>query len=304
MLNMIDNFDSLLKKYNLDYDAPNIVQTMSEKKLMEMLPSYDGWIIGDDPATRNVFEAGASGKLRAAIKWGIGTDNVDFKACKDLNIKIINTPDMFGSEVSDIAITYIIGLARSTYYIDRKVRIGEWPKIAGITLKDKNIGVVGFGDIGKNVASRLKAMDMKVTIYDPSFSDVKFNEYKSIGYDLADWPKKLEKQDFIVLCCALSKTSHQIINKETIELMKQGVRIINVGRGGLIDENALENGLKTKHIHSVALDVFENEPPNIKSFIVNHPFSILGSHNASNTIDAVKKTSILSIELINKLLKK
>ena len=238
MLNMIENFDSFFKKYSLEYDAPKIVQTMSEKKLMEILPSYDGWIIGDDPATRRVFEAGASGKLRVAIKWGIGTDNVDFNACKDFNIEITNTPDMFGSEVSDIAITYIIGLARSTYYIDRQVRKGNWPKIAGITLKDKNVAVVGFGDIGKNVARRLKAMDMNVTIYDPSFSAEGFKEFVLGGYSLAEWPEKVEKKDFIVLCCALSKTSHHIINEETIKLMKQGVRIINVGRGGLIDEGA------------------------------------------------------------------
>jgi D-3-phosphoglycerate dehydrogenase / 2-oxoglutarate reductase len=304
MLNMIKSFDSYFKQYDLDYDAPNIVQTMSERNLMEILPSYDGWIIGDDPATRRVFEAGASGKLRVAIKWGIGTDNVDFNACKDFNIKITNTPDMFGSEVSDIAITYLIGLARSTYYIDRQIRTGGWPKIAGVTLKDKNVAVIGFGDIGKNVAKRLKAMDMNVTIYDPSYNHEKFKQYSSIGYDLERWPEKLETQDFIILCCALSKTSHHIINEDTINLMKQGVRIINVGRGGLIDQDALESGLKNKHINSVALDVFENEPPDIKSYLVNHPLSILGSHNASNTKDAVERTSILSIELISKMLTK
>src|SRR3546814_3100765 len=86
------------------------------------LPIYDGWIIGDDTATRRVFEAGKAGKLKAAVKWGIGVDTVDFAACKDLGIPIINTPNMFGGEVADVSVGYVIGLARQLFVIDRGIR--------------------------------------------------------------------------------------------------------------------------------------------------------------------------------------
>ena len=96
------------------------MQTLSVAELKDLVPQHDGWIIGDDPATRAVFEARKARKLKAAVKWGIGVDNVDFSACADLDIPIINTPDMFGAEVADIAMGYVIALARETFQIDRR----------------------------------------------------------------------------------------------------------------------------------------------------------------------------------------
>lgn len=125
MLGMIDSFRNIFEKNGIELSTPNVVQTLSIEELMEIVPMHDGWIIGDDPATREVFAAGKSGHLKAAVKWGIGVDNVDFTACKDLEIPITNTPNMFGAEVSDIAVGYVIALARQTFEIDRAVRAGS-----------------------------------------------------------------------------------------------------------------------------------------------------------------------------------
>ena len=133
----------------LEVTAPKVIQTLSVAELEDLVPQHDGWIIGDDPATRSVFEAGKRGDLRAAVKWGIGVDNVDFSACKDLNIPIINTPYMFGAEVADIAMGYVVGLARETFQIDRGVREGNWPKSNGISLSGKSVALIGYGDVGK-----------------------------------------------------------------------------------------------------------------------------------------------------------
>ena len=119
MLKNISHLDEYFKKNNLDVSTPNVVQTLSEEDLIKMVPEYDGWIIGDDPATEKVFQAGKKGRLKAAVKWGIGIDNVDLNACDKLKIPISNTPNMFGSEVSDLAIGYLIGLSRETFFIDR-----------------------------------------------------------------------------------------------------------------------------------------------------------------------------------------
>ena len=110
MLGLINEFIPIAKEKNINLIPVNIKQSLSESELINIIPKYDGWIIGDDPATNNVFKAGKSGNLKAAVKWGIGVDNVDFDACKELNIPITNTPQMFGAEVADVALAYIIGL--------------------------------------------------------------------------------------------------------------------------------------------------------------------------------------------------
>jgi D-3-phosphoglycerate dehydrogenase len=236
MLGMIDHFRPIFEKHGIEVTAPTVVQTLSIEELKAIVPQHDGWIIGDDPATREVFAAGKAGRLKAAVKWGIGVDNVDFAACADLGIPIINTPNMFGGEVADIAVGYVIALARETFAIDRGVRQGQWPKPRGISLSGKTVALVGFGDIGKSAARRLLAADMRVIAYDP----VAANTRELAVVERADWPLRLEEADFIVITCALTPSSRHMVNAETLSSAKDGVRIVNVGRGPVIDEAALE----------------------------------------------------------------
>lgn len=291
MLGMIDNFSEIFERHQVEFTAPNVVQTLSEKELISLVPKHHGWIIGDDPATRQVFEAGKQGNLIAAVKWGIGVDNVDFDACKDLDIPIDNTPDMFGNEVADVAMGYVVALARDTFIIDRAVREGKWIKPKGISLSGKKVALIGFGDIGKATSKRLLAANMSVVAYDPVADD---------DPDMPDvlrevWPEGIKDADFIVITCSLTKSSFHLLNKEVFDIVKHGVRIINVGRGPIIDETALENALKNGKVTSVALDVFEKEPLPLDSYLREHPHCIFGSHNSSNTIDAVERTSIIAI---------
>ena len=269
-----------------------MVQTLSVEELKEIVPQHDGWIIGDDPATREVFEAVKAGNLKAAVKWGIGVDNVDFDACKDLNIPIINTPDMFGREVADIAMGYVIALARETFEIDRAVRDGKWIKPRGISLSGKKVALVGFGDIGQSTAKRLLALDMDVIAYDP-FAD---NNPNLLEVEREVWPTRVEEADFIVVTCSLTKSSFHMVNADVFKQAKDGVRVVNVGRGPIIDETSLEDALKSGKVYSAALDVFEVEPLPMDSYLRTHPHCIFGSHNASNTADAVERTSHIAID--------
>lgn len=298
MLGMLEEFIAPAFELGLELVAAEVTQTLSEAELIKLLPQFDGWIIGDDPATHQVFEAGYQGALKAAVKWGIGVDNVDFKACESLGIPIINTPGMFGGEVADIAVGYVIALARHTMEIDRGVRNGGWPKPRGLSLAGRTVAVVGYGDIGRNTARRLLAADMCVIAYDP------YVEKNSLdaGVNLASWPERLGEADFIVVNCALSSSSYHLLNADAFSAMKQGVRIVNVGRGPVIDEQALISALASGHVHSAALDVFENEPLLDESPLRQHPSCIFGSHNASNTVDGVQRTSIKAIELLAQFL--
>ncbi|MEL0243840.1 MAG: NAD(P)-dependent oxidoreductase, partial [Gammaproteobacteria bacterium] len=195
MLGMIESFRNIFEDKGIELTAPNVVQTLSIEELKKIVPEHDGWIIGDDPATYEVFSAGKLGNLKAAVKWGIGVDNVDFDACKELEIPITNTPNMFGSEVSDIAVGYVIALARETFEIDRGVRQGEWPKPRGISLSNKVVALVGYGDIGQNTAKRLLAADMKIIAYDPVIQQSNL----STSIEFAEWPKRLNEADYIVV---------------------------------------------------------------------------------------------------------
>ena len=298
MLRQIDQFREKLAELDIDITTPDVVQTLTVEELKDIVPQHDGWIIGDDPATSEVFEAGKAGQLQVAVKWGIGVDNVDFAACERLGIPITNTPGMFGAEVADLAMCYILGLARDAFFIDREVRSGNWPKPAGISLGDKTIGIVGFGDIGSNIAKRANAHDLNIIGWDP-YADMlpDYIELKN------NWPTGIERCDFIVFACALTDKTQHLFNQRILEHLKPGVRIINVSRGPLINEEALLEGLSSGVINSAALDVFENEPLKSNHPIVAHDRCILGSHNASNTIDAVIRASNEAIKLLDGLLK-
>ena len=290
MLGMREQFLPVVEQYNVEAVCADVVQTLSEEELIELLPRYDGWIIGDDPATRRVFEAAVKGKLKAAVKWGAGVDNVDFDACRDLGISISNTPDMFGAEVADVGISYIISLARELFFIDREIRKGCWPKTRGISLAGKTVGLIGYGDIGRHAGLRLKSLGMKVITYDPVKTCI-----DDEVVELASWPERIGECDFLLFTCSLNEGNEGMLNAEVLLKCKHGVRVVNVARGRLIDESALCEGLKSKRVHSAALDVFEIEPLPVNSYLREHPFCILGSHNGSNTSDAVAKTNLLAI---------
>jgi D-3-phosphoglycerate dehydrogenase len=294
MLGMMDEFYAKFSEKSLTGVAADVVQTLSEDELINILPDYDGWIIGDDPASRRVFEAGKAGKLRAAVKWGVGVDNVDFKACKDLNIPIINTPGVFGREVADVAITYVLGLARETFFIDREIRTNNaWPKPRGVSTWNKTAAVIGFGDIGRQTAKRLLACDMTVKVYDPFYKPVN-------GLDVIplEWPNGLEDVGFLVFTAPLNPATHHMFNHDILPKLKQGVCVVNVGRGPVVQEAALLEGLNSGLIKSAALDVFEIEPLEDSSPLRRFDQCIFGSHNGSNTIDAVRHVSHYAIELI------
>lgn len=300
MLRGIDRFRSIFAERGLEIETPNVVQILTREELLALIPQFDGWIIGDDPATAEIFEAGKAGKLKAAVKWGVGVDNVDFQACKRLGIPISNTPGVFGREVADIAMSYVTALARQTFMVDTGVKAGKWPKPAGISLSERTVALVGFGDIGRNTAKRLAAADMNVVVYDPFLKA----QAEAAGYQAMDWSEGIDQADFIVMTCALTPQNRHMLNASVLGRCKPGVRVINVARGPLIDESALIEALRSGHVHSAALEVFEVEPLPADSPL--RQFSdrcIFGAHNSSNTVDAVNRTSLKAIDLISGFLR-
>jgi D-3-phosphoglycerate dehydrogenase / 2-oxoglutarate reductase len=299
MLRAVDRFRAKFIELGYELVTPDVPQVLPESELIGLVPNFDGWIIGDDPATAAVFEAGKAGRLKAAVKWGVGVDNVDFAACKRLGIPIANTPGMFGREVADMAMGYVVALARELFAVHAGIRAGQWPKPAGISLAGKTVALAGFGDIGRNVARRLLASEMRVVAYDPFFQPAAGLE----SVESAAWPNRLEEADFVVFTCALTPENRHMLGAGELARVKPGVRVVNVARGPLIDEAALAAALADGRVGSAALDVFEVEPLPEDSPLRAFDQCLFGSHNGSNTIDAVIRTSERAIELLDGFLR-
>jgi D-3-phosphoglycerate dehydrogenase len=298
MLGAIDEFRRAFADHATELVCPRVVQTLSVDELVKLVPDMDGWIAGDDPVNREVLAAGKRGRLRAVVKWGVGVDNVDFGAASDIGVPVKNTPGMFGNEVADVAVSYVTALARETFGIDRGVRRGEWPKPRGISLAGRTVGLVGFGDIGRSVARRLLAAGMRVLAYDPAYR----THSELVSVESAPWPERIGEADFLVFTCALTKQNRHMLDATVFEHAKRGVRVVNVARGPLIDEAALAEALASGKVHSAALDVFEEEPLPAPSPLRAFDRCIFGSHNGSNTEDAVRRTSARAIELLYEML--
>ena len=313
MINMVTNYEEHFRRYKLEYFCPKFKQVLSVEELVKLVPQYDGWIIGDDPATREVFEAGLKGELKAAVKWGVGVDNVDFQACHELGIPITNIPNVFGEEVSDVGIGMMLNLTRRLHEIDIETKKGNWIKPIGMSLSGKKVSLIGFGDIGRAMARKLLAFNMKVYVSDPGFKKVgqeivcTYNkDIKVAGclsnVNMVSLDEALDNSDFICITCSLNKDTYHLINKDNILKTKQGVIIINIARGPVICEDDVVELLESRHIESVGLDVFEIEPLPSDSKLRNFKQNIYGSHNGSNTTEGVNKTSYIAIETISEYL--
>lgn len=302
MLKTLDSCQERFAAENWQVTAPEVTQQLSEAELCEMIGEFDGVIAGDDLFTAKVLETGRKGKLKALAKWGIGVDAIDLNAAKSLGILTSNTPNVFGEEVADVAVGYTILLARQLHRIDAAVRQGEWLKIRGTSLQGKTAGIIGVGSIGGALANRFKSMGMALLGYDiqPVRSDVCLET----GLRQVELSALLQQSDVVVLACVLTPENRHMIDTRAFEALKPGAFVVNVARGPLIQEEALIAALRRGQVAGAALDVFESEPLSTDSPLCRMPQVILGSHNGSNTEEAVLRVNQLAIDNLARDLKK
>lgn len=275
-------------------------QQLSEAALCEMIAEFDGVLAGDDPFTATVLEAGRNGHLRALVRWGIGIDAVDVQAAQRLGIRFSNTPGVFNDEVADIAIGYLLLLARGLHKVDAAARSGKWLKYQGASLRGKLAGVVGVGNIGKEIVRRVRSFGMEAIGYQRHALDPAF--LKETGMRQVECEELFRTADCIFLACSLHPENYHFLDARAFAMMKKGVWIINVARGALIDEHALINALECGKVGAAGLDVFEHEP-----LPEHHPLRrfeqvVLGAHNGSNTHEAVLRANQVAIERLARLL--
>ncbi|MDP3983833.1 MAG: NAD(P)-dependent oxidoreductase, partial [Acidimicrobiia bacterium] len=152
----LDEYGPILESHAIDIDAPRFEgQQLDEKDLLPVIDGYAGILAGDDILNRRVIEAAS--RLRVISKWGIGVDAIDLDAAKEAGIKVFNTPGVFGDELGDYALGYLLMLARRQHEVDRRVRLGQWYKVRGTSLAGKTIGIIGLGSSGSALARRTAA---------------------------------------------------------------------------------------------------------------------------------------------------
>lgn len=271
-------------------------QQVAKDVLLAKVGNFDGWMLGDDVCDREVLVSGKNGVLRGALRWGAGFDNVDFVAATELGIQIENTPGTFANEVADMAIGYLIALTREIPQVSQQVFLGHWSKPTGSSLAEKIVGVVGLGIIGKAIVKRLQVLEMRVIGYDPQVIREIPGSFKQLP-----WPIGVETLDYLVLACPLTPENRRMINRSVLSVIKSNCKIINVARGGLIDEQDLIWALREGKLSAAALDVFETEPLGV-SELLNFKQNIYGSHNASNTVEAVDRTTKIAVTKLAKIL--
>lgn len=247
------NFAQLsdLEKAGVEVKLNPFAARLTEKQVIDLLGTDTiGLIAGLEPLTKNVLQAAKSLKVIARV--GTGLDSVDLVAAKELEIIVLNTPDAPTKAVAELTIAHILGLLRHLSQADRQIRNGIWKGLMGSLLETKTVGIVGFGRIGKRVATLLSAFGASVLISD---AQAKSGDFQNVGLD-----ELCTRSDIVSLHLPYSEATHHIIDEKRINLMKKGSFIVNISRGGLVDEAMLLAALKSGHLAGAALDCFEQEP--------------------------------------------
>lgn len=224
---------------------------LTEEQVIDLLGTNTiGLIAGLEPLTEKVLQSAKLLKVIARV--GTGLDNVDLVAAKQLGITVLNTPDAPTKAVAELTIAHILGLLRHVSQADRQIRGGMWKGLMGSLLETKTVGLVGFGRIGRRVATLLSAFGAQVIISD---EQVKTSEFANVALD-----ELCRQSDIVSLHLPYSQETHHIINEKRINLMKKGSYLVNISRGGLVDEAKLLAALNSGHLAGAALDCFEQEP--------------------------------------------
>jgi len=276
----------ILSKAGIDFD----IKHYELVELIKVIPEYEGILVRSaTKVPREVIDAGK--KLKLIARGGAGIDNIDHKYARSIGIPVLNTPGANSASVSELVFAHLFALARFIPQANITMRKGEWNKKAykGIELAGKTLGIMGFGKIGRITAKMALGLDMKVLAFDIAYIKTDLDVTMTNKEDV------LKNSDFITL--HVPKMAEPFIIEKEINMMKDGVFIINCARGGVIDEKALLNALNSGKVGGAGIDVWMEEPTkNIE--LINHPKVSATPHIGAATAEAQDR---VGIEIANKI---
>lgn len=264
----------------------------SKEELILFLLQCDVAIVGLDIINESVLSK--TPKLKAISKYGVGLDNINFADCKKYNVDILHTPGVNKRSVSEMTLGFMLSLTRNLYITSNFLKDGFWQKDGGFQLSGKTIGIIGVGNIGKDLISLLKPFGCKILV-----NDIMNQEEYYKKNDLKDVSKKyiFKNADIITVHTPLDESTKDIINKKTLSCMKSTSIVINTARVGIINQQDLKWALKNKIISGAAIDVYEVEPP-IDKELLSIPNLINTPHIGGNAKEAVESMGFTAINNI------
>ena len=282
----------ILKKSGLEVDVKT---GMKPEELKARIGDYHGLIIRSaTKVTSEVIDAATN--LKVIGRAGSGLDNVDRTAATKKGIVVMNTPGANTITTAEHTISLMVSLARKIPQATMSMKAGKWEKkkFMGVELFNKTLGVIGIGNIGSQVAKRAQGLAMNVIAYDPFLSE---DKAKAMGVEKVDLQELFRRSDFITIHTPLTTETKNLINKETIKIMKNSVRIINCARGGIINEKDLYDAVIDGKVAGAALDVFETEPPE-KNPLLTLDNVIATPHLGASTKEAQENVAIAVAEQV------
>lgn len=256
-----------------------IHECLDEAGLIEITRNADVVLLERAPITKNVIQQ--MRKARVIIRHGVGYDSIDVKAATEAGIMACNVTDYCTQEVADHAIAMLLALARSLFPLDREVRSGGWDVFAGAgknrRIDGMNLGVIGFGNIGRAAGRRGAGFGMKVLAYDPYMDEAKI---AAGGGKKVELEELLRESDMVTIHAPLWDETRHLLDETRLRMMKPTAYLVNTSRGGTVDQTALAKLLTEGKLAGAGLDVFEKEPPSLDDAIMKLPNVILSPHAA------------------------
>jgi len=262
---------------------------LSPEELLNKIDEFDGLLVrSQTQVTRELIEQ--AHHLKVIGRAGVGVDNIDLDAATENGIIVVNAPDGNTNSAAEHTMAMLMSLARNIPQAYMSIKEKKWDRKAyvGVELRDKTLGIVGLGRIGGEVARRAKGQRMNVIAYDPFFTK---EQAESMGIGFGTIDEVLEAADFITVHTPLLKETRHIINADAFAKMKDGVRIINCARGGIIDEDALYDAVVSGKVAGAALDVFEEEPA-VDHKVLTLNEVIATPHLGASTVEAQENVAI------------
>ena len=256
---------------------------LPREEIIEILPEYDALVVRSQvKADAEMIAAGT--RLVVIGRAGVGVDNVDLEAATRAGIVVVNAPTGNTIAAAELTLALLFGLARKTAAADASMRRGEWKRsqFTGMEVRGKTLGIVGLGKIGQAIAKRARAMEMTVLGSDPF---VTVEQAANLGVELTTFEDLITRADAITVHVPKTKSTTGLINAAVIDRMKPGVLLLNVARGGIIDEQDLADALRAGKVGGAGIDVFNTEPPT-GSPLLDAPNTLLTPHLGASTAEA------------------
>lgn len=247
----LDLLESLGATYRLNPQG----RKLTTEEIASLLGDVDGLVAGTEPLTREVLEQAP--RLKVISRCGTGLDNVDLAAAAELGIQVRNTPEAHVDAVAELTLAAILDLLRHLSEADRAIRNGEWRKPMGRLLRDKTVGLVGLGRVGRRLIELLEPFRVSILATDPR-EDLEYANQHRVEYVTLD--DLLERADVVSLHLPFSPDIRHLLNAERLERMRSDSVLINCARGGIVDEDALAQALMNGSIGGAFIDTFEREP--------------------------------------------